>query len=249
MTAPLSDIAIVLCGVREPANVGSVCRAMKTMGMEKLFLAACPGYDEERLRSLAVHSEDVYERALRFESLGGALASLSFSAGFTRRLGEKRKRVTHDIESFSKSFAAKPAASLGLVFGSERSGLSDAELRLCSIAVHIPTSDACPSLNVAQAVQIACWELASALKQADQVLPSTFEARPAPRSSVEAEVGTLLEYLTSIGFFRKSDESHVGEFLGDLCARASLDEIELDYLCKLFKKAGTLSTAPDRRNE
>ena len=247
MAVSLSDTTIILCGVREPANVGSICRAMKTMGIGRLSLAACPDYDEERLRSLAVHAEDVYGQALRFESLDQALAGISLSAGFSRRLGEKRKRVSRDIEDFFTSLATGPVPSLGLVFGSERSGLSDAELRLCSVAVHIATFEACPSLNVAQAVQIACWELASAFRKAEPAEPSAFDALPAPRSSVEAEVGRLLEYLSSIGFFRKSDASHVGEFLRDICGRAMLDEFELDYFGKLFRKTGTLSTGPDRR--
>ena len=245
-TSP-SDTTIILCGVREPANVGSACRAMKAMGIGRLSLAACPEYDEDRLRSLAVHSEDIYEGARRFENLDEALEDISFSAGFTRRLGEKRKRVSHGIESFFASLATKPIPSLGLVFGSERSGLSDAELRLCSVAVHIPTSEACPSLNVAQAVQIACWELAAAFRNAGTIEPSVFDAHPAPRSRVETEITALLEYLISLGFFRKSDESHVGEFLRDVCERASLDEFELAYLGKLFRKTGTLSTGPAPR--
>ncbi|MCX7026114.1 MAG: RNA methyltransferase [Spirochaetes bacterium] len=247
MASSLSDIAIVLCGIREPGNVGSICRAMKTMGIGRLFLAACPDYDEARLRSMAVHSEDIYEKALRFKSLGEALAGFSFSAGFTRRLGERRKRVSRDVESFAAAFAERAPAPLGLVFGSERSGLSDAELKICTIAVHIPTSEACPSLNVAQAVQIACWELASALRRAEPANTRAFEAKPVQRSAIENEVSGLLSYLGSIGFFKKSDENHVGEFLRDICERAALDETELVYLGRLFRKTGTLSSGPDRR--
>jgi TrmH family RNA methyltransferase len=246
MALALTDIVIVLCGVREPGNVGAVCRAMKTMGIGRLILASCPAYDEERLRPMAVHSEDIYEKASRFESLDEALEGLAFSAGFSRRLGEKRKGRTHDLEDFAADLAEKPSAPLGLVFGNERSGLSDHELKACSIAVHIPTSAVCPSLNVAQAVQIACWEFASTLRKASPPAASVFEARPASRSRVETEVSELLLYLSSIGFFRKSDESHAREFLRDICERSSLDEAELAYLGKLFRKTGNLSSGPDR---
>jgi len=222
---------------------------MKAMGIEDLILASCPAYDEERLRLLAVHSEDVYERAIRFESLGEALGGLSFSAGFTRRLGEKRKRVTHDIEACVASLATRPSSPIGLIFGSERTGLSDAELGACSIAVHIPSSESCPSLNVAQAVQIACWELASALRRAGQSSTTAFEAMPAPRARIESELSGLLSYLTSIGFFRKHDESHVWAFLRDISERAALDETELGYLNRLFRKTGALATGPVRRKE
>lgn len=216
------------------------------MGFGRLVLAACPDYDEARLRSLAVHAEDVYESASRRADLGEALEGFSLSAGFTRRLGERRKRVTHDLEDFAATCAARPSAPIGLVFGNERCGLSDEELGLCSLAVHIPTSTVCPSLNVAQAVQIATWEFAKALRREESPAPYPLKAMPAPRRKVDSEVADLLAHLGSIGFFRKSDESHAGAFLRDLCERAALDEHELDYLGKLFRKTGALTDESDR---
>jgi tRNA/rRNA methyltransferase len=83
----LSRYAVVLCRAEEAGNVGSTCRAMKTMGLSRLVLAGCPAYDEERVRTMAVHAYDVYEAALRFPDLGAALGAFSVSAGFTRRRG------------------------------------------------------------------------------------------------------------------------------------------------------------------
>jgi tRNA/rRNA methyltransferase len=87
----LSRFAVVLCRAEESGNVGSACRAMKTMGVSRLVLAGCPDYDEDRVRMMAVHAFDVYERAERFPDLASALAGFSLSSGFTRRRGEKRK--------------------------------------------------------------------------------------------------------------------------------------------------------------
>ena len=65
-----SNISVVLCRVRESGNVGSICRAMKTMGIEKLLLADCPAYEEEKVHMMAVHAYDLYENAVRYPDAG-----------------------------------------------------------------------------------------------------------------------------------------------------------------------------------
>lgn len=238
---------------------------MKSMGFTDLRLAACPEHDAERALSLAVHAEDVYIGARRTSSLSEALEDTSISAGFTRRLGERRKGGSLSILGFASLAAGIDAGRLALVFGNERTGLTDEELALCSLAVSIPSSDACPSLNVAQAVQIACWETAKALGagffRAEAGLgekggiPSLAGGRkakggsgePAERAFLDAEIADLIAFLGSLGFFRRSDSSHVREFLRDLCERASASREESKYLSTLFRRAGSLSALRDRK--
>ena len=237
------DISIVLCGVRESGNVGSVCRAMKTMGFHKLVLAGCPPYEDDKVRLLAVHAYDVYENALRCATLEEALSASSLSAGFTRRKGEKRKGSSLPLRDFVRKETGRNGGHLCLVFGNEKSGLSDEELSCCSLAVHIPTSEDFPSLNVAQAVQIACFEFFSAGS------PGEGAPGPAPagREAIDGEVSRILEGLLKAGFFRKSDDSHVRNFLRDLCERAALGKSEVDYLGMLFRKATALASFPSQR--
>ncbi len=237
------DISVVLCGVRESGNVGSVCRAMKAMGFHRLVLAGCPPYEDDKVRTLAVHAYDVYENALRCATLREALAASSLSAGFTRRKGEKRKAVSLPLGDFVRKEAGRNNGHLYLVFGNEKSGLSDEELSCCSLAVHIPTSEDFPSLNVAQAVQIACFEFFSAES------PPACAAGPAQagREAIDGEVSRILEALLKAGFFRKSDDSHVRIFLRDLCERAALGKSEVDYLGMLFRKAAALASCPSQR--
>ena len=61
--ADLSGFAVVLCGAEEGGNVGSACRAMKTMGLSRLVLAGCPEFQADRVRMMAVHAFDVFESA------------------------------------------------------------------------------------------------------------------------------------------------------------------------------------------
>jgi tRNA/rRNA methyltransferase len=227
------------------------------MGVQRLLLAHCPEYEEGKVRMMAVHAWDLYEKAERFESLGEALADFSLSAGFSRRVGEKRKAVSLPLRTFAQSFVARTSASgisapLALVFGNEKDGLTDEELGLCSLAIHIPSSKAFPSLNVAQAVQLACYEFFIAAAEARPHARNSGPSEPASESParrrlVDAEVSAIIAALAERGFFRKSDDSHIRSFLRELCERSGAVPAEVDYLKKLFLKAAAL--APKDRTE
>jgi TrmH family RNA methyltransferase len=233
----LSGFAVVLCGAEESGNVGAACRAIKTMGLSRLVLAGCPDYDEDRVRMMAVHAFDVYEAAERFPSLASALAGFSLSAGFTRRRGQKRKAFSQTVEGFAALALNRPrggaeGGSVALVFGNERTGLTEAELSLCSLAVHIISSDAFPSLNLAQAVQIACYELRK------QALGGR-DGRPTPVSRSESDdaLARIAENLREIGFFKVTRDRDLSAFLRDTIERAAYTPGELRYFESIFRKA------------
>ncbi len=264
----LSRFVVVLCRADQAGNVGSACRAMKTMGFTRLYLADCPQYKELAVNTMAVHAADVYANAKRFPTLAAALEGAGISAGLTRRRGEKRKNFSIDLPEFAASALARPlgaqpvqpgdgkAASPGasspvdsaalsasddiaLVFGNEESGLSDAELNLCSLAVHISSSEIFPSLNLAQAVQVVCYELrrqAFALSSGGD-RPSYV---PAARSAVDASVERISERLAGLGFFKKNDGAQLRIFLRDMCERAALSPVELRYLENIIQKTASL---------
>jgi TrmH family RNA methyltransferase len=222
----------VLCRAEESGNVGSACRAMKTMGLSRLVLAGCPDYDEDRVRTMSVHAFDVYERAERFLDLASALAGFGLSCGFTRRRGERRKAFSQSAEDFAAFALARPAGTAALVFGNERTGLTEGELALCSLAAHIPSSEAFPSLNLAQAVQIACYELRK------QTLAGR-DGGPEPVSRAEADlaVGKMAAHLREIGFFKATRDKDLSDFLRDTVERAAYTPGELRRLESIFRKA------------
>jgi TrmH family RNA methyltransferase len=232
----LSRFYVVLCRAEEPGNVGSACRAMKTMGLSRLVLAACPDFDEGRVMTLAVHAVDLYQSARRVASLEEALAPSSLSAGFTRRRGERRKSFSVDAEGFARDAWRRPGGEVALVFGNERTGLSAEELDACSLAVHIPTSESFPSLNLAQAVQIACYELRRAALEG-----RTGSYEPVRRAEVDAAVSRIASRLGSLGFFRLNQGTELKEFLRDTVERAALSPSELRYLEAFVHKTAALA--------
>jgi TrmH family RNA methyltransferase len=256
----LSGFAVVLCRAEEGGNVGSACRAMKNMGLSRLVLAGCPDYDEDRVRMMSVHAFDVYERAERFPDLASALAGFSLSAGFTRRRGERRKAFSLSVEGFA-AFALKrprgdnsaavgaapeaigdgPTGAVALVFGNERTGLTEIELGLCSLAAHIPSSGIFPSLNLAQSVQVACYELRKQALEGRDGGPE-----PVSRSAAEESVSRIAEHLRGIGFFKVTRDRDLSAFLRDTIERAAYTPSELRYFESIFRKAAGMIRGADR---
>jgi tRNA/rRNA methyltransferase/tRNA (cytidine32/uridine32-2'-O)-methyltransferase len=153
--------------------------------------------------------------------------------------------------------AGGPAA---LVFGSERTGLEDAELDLCNIASHIPVSKAFPSLNLSHAVQIYAYELFLALGQGDGAgeagRSGKTPARPEPvkgewmplnRAQVEELGASITGTLAGLGFYRHPGRELQTRFLRDLISRAGLSGREGKYLADIFAKAARLGArVPDK---
>jgi len=233
----LSRYYVVLCRAEEAGNVGSACRAMKTMGLTRLVLAGCPDFDDSRVRMMAVHAADLYDGALRVPDLAAALAPSALSAGFTRRRGERRKSFSVDAEAFAREAWKRPGGDVALVFGNERTGLTEDELAACSLAVHIPTSEIFPSLNLAQAVQIACYEVRRAALGG-----RTGSYEPVRREEIDASVSRIAERLAALGFFRLNQGRELRELLRDTAERAALSPSELRYLEAFVHKMGSLAT-------
>lgn len=151
---------VVLVSPAGPLNVGSAARVMKNMGLTEMVLVAprCDRHDPEALR-MAVHGGDVLAAAREVATLPEALAGC-------RRIAVTLGRDTHapipvvSLREAMPWLAAGQAAAgqAAIVFGREDHGLTNAELKYAQVAIQIPTSDAYPSLNLAQAIGICCYE-------------------------------------------------------------------------------------------
>lgn len=229
----LARIRIVLVEPQDGANIGSVCRAMKTMDIHELAVIGDRVYDEDRVRTLAVHACDIYESHMRFPSLREALADSVLSVGATRRRGKNRKYFSLLPEQLAERIEATGAGTVSIVFGRETDGLTDAELALCHMGVRIPTSDEFPSLNLAQAVQIITYSLFRHLTPALGFGPITEER-------LAHAVLTIGESLESIGFYKGDEQPEVQRFFRDILARATLSEKEAARLEKMSIKIARL---------
>lgn len=185
-----SPMRVVLCGVRHPGNVGAAARAIKTMGLSDLVLVApeTPWRTEEA-RWLAHESEDLFDGARECGDLAGAVADCVLVVGTTSR---RRHRDLRFLDPEGAAALLREAANSGpvaIVFGSERTGLTNDELALCHHVARIPAAVVQPSLNLAQCVMLFAYEWHRA---ADAKRPA---ARRAPALARSASVEAMFVHL------------------------------------------------------
>lgn len=162
-------IRIVLVGTQHPGNIGSAARAIKTMGLSRLVLVdPCKPPSDGQATALAAGADDVLDAAPVLATLAEAVADCRLVLGCTAR---SRRVALDELSPRAAAATAIKAAADGdevaLVFGRERTGLSNDELQLCHAAVHIPANPDYSSLNLAAAVQVLAYELRLAILSGD----------------------------------------------------------------------------------
>ena len=152
----LPTIRIVLVETSHPGNIGSVARAMKTMGLARLALVRPQRFPCAEATAFAAGADDILYEATVHEDLDAALAGAGWVVGASAR---DRRRIDWPVlapSAFARETLARGAeAEVALVFGRERSGLSKEELERCHALMCIPTAPDYHSLNLAAAVQVA----------------------------------------------------------------------------------------------
>jgi len=223
----LDRIAVVLSHPSHPGNIGSAARAIKTMGFEDLRLVDAPPLTDDA-RALAAGALDVLERAARHASLGDALADCILAVGFTAR-GRGLSHECRPIRDLATQILdATRDGRVALVFGNETSGLSNAELGLCHAIGTIPANAAYSSLNLAAAVQVACYEVAVAASAHQPAEGSVHEA--ATVEDVEALHAHFESAMRESGYLDPQRPGRLMERLRRMFARARLERSEVKAL-------------------
>ncbi len=228
-TTDLERIEIILVEPQDGANIGSVCRAMKTMGITHLTIIGDRIYDEMRIKTLAVHAFDLYEGHLRFATLQEAIADSILVVGASRRRGKKRKYFSLLPEQLAQRVKNTGKGKISIVFGRESDGLTDEELNLCHMGVKIPSSETFGSLNLAQAVQVITYTLFRNVQDIKGFTPIT-------NSRIKEVSDTVTQSFDMIGYYKGQEKEEVHQFFTDIFARAMLSEKEAAKVEKLFRK-------------
>lgn len=158
LSPKLAGVRIVLVEPAGPLNVGAIARVMKNLGLHCLVLVnpQCDPLSPEA-RQMAVHAVDVLEAARTVATLPEALQECSRAIATTAR----SRAIPTNLESpkVALPWLLEEHVSSALIFGPEYRGLSNVELNYAQRFVHIHTNPEYPSLNLAQAVAICCYEL------------------------------------------------------------------------------------------
>ena len=224
----LDSIVVVLSRPSHPGNIGAAARAMKTMGLGHLRLVAPRRFPDPEAVALAAGGVDVLRGARVVPSLKDALDDCVLAVGFSARSRELSLPAATIRQCAPEVVAAAHGGTVALVFGNETSGLSNEELGHCQRFATIPSSEAYPSLNLAAAVQIACYEIALAL---GEDTPAAARAHaPATGEDLEALFAHLEASMVASGYLDPRRPGRLMERLRRLFGRARLERSEVKAL-------------------
>lgn len=131
-----NNIRVVLCQTSHPGNIGSAARAMKTMGLRHLYLVNPLHFPDPQATSLATGAADLLDSATVCTSLSEALTGCAIAIGMSAR----KRQISHELvnvrEAASRAAVIAAKQPIALVFGTEMSGLSNAELDCCQLLAY-----------------------------------------------------------------------------------------------------------------
>jgi tRNA/rRNA methyltransferase len=229
----LSSLRIVLVEPAGPLNVGSVARVMKNMGLKKLVIVnpKCE-IDGEEARKMAVHAADILETATQVDSIPAALVGCERAAATTSRERGTATSLLHPQECLPWLLEAPSA----LIFGPEDRGLSNEELKYAQQFIRIPSSEIYPSLNLAQAVAICCYELYQLAPVKQTQTPAPLPSQAAPLEQMEGYYQHLETVLLKIGYLHPHTAASRMEKFRILLNRAMPKETEIAMLRGILRQ-------------
>jgi len=225
---PLKNIRIVLTQPSHPGNIGATARAMKTMGLNSLYLVNPRHFPHADADARATGALDVLRQAQVCESLSDALRDCVLAVATSSRQRELKHEMKDARDVAHVMVASASQYPVALVFGNETSGLSNEEAGLCNLWAYVPTNPAYASLNLAAAVQIFVYELRMAVAQGG--VRDAAEFPPATNEQVEQLYRHFEQTMIATGFLDPANPKRLLPRLRRLLARARLERDEVSIL-------------------
>jgi len=223
-----NNIRIVLVNTSHPGNIGAAARAMKNMGLSKLYLVEPNRFPDADATARASGADDLLANATVCDSLAEAISGCSVVMGASARLRRLPWPLREPREAAAEIVSAAETAPVAIVFGREHSGLTNDELEQCNALVHIPCNEEYSSLNVAAAVQVISYELFLALR--DFAPEANDQLELAKADELERFYTHLEQTLIDIDFLDPENPRLLMRRLKRLFSRASLEQTEVNIL-------------------
>lgn len=234
----LDNIRIVLVNTSHPGNIGASARAMKTMGLDQLYLVQPQDYPSAEATARASGADDLLARALVCADLDQALAGCRWVVGASARLRKITVPPLLPRDCARQARGESEQGTVALLFGREQSGLSNEELDRCHALVHIPTNPEYGSLNLAMAVQVLAYEVRMA--HLENWAPPTDIGEQTPLAAVdevERFYAHLEETLLELDFLNPDNPRQLMRRLRRLFGRVRLDQNEVNILRGILSAA------------
>lgn len=229
--ADFCRFAVVLVRPDSPENIGLAARGMANTGFADLRLVGLERLEPPAWRT-AIHAETIIEAARFFPSLEEAVADREVVLGSTARVRHDFPLIPLD-EAVTRIGEYPETSRVGLVFGNERTGLTQDELGRVNVRFHIPQAARQPSYNLGVAVTLTLHAIA-------------FRGGPPPAlrrdlpldHAAQAEAGRRFrDMLDSLGFMHDTNRDFIAEKVEDIFFRMALTAKDRDVILAMFRKA------------
>jgi tRNA/rRNA methyltransferase len=227
--SPLDNVRIVLSHTSHPGNIGATARAMKTMGLSKLYLINPKSFPSKEADIRASNARDILEMACVCTELDEAIGDTFLAAALTARprdLPHPTRNARQVAVEFIQHATHRPVA---LLFGRESAGLTASEISRCQLTVQIPANPAYSSLNLAAAVQIMAYELRMVLEESTTYAVSRLPEL-ASLDEIEGFHHHLEQVMINSGFLDPKQPKRLMRRMRRLFARTRLEKEEVNIL-------------------
>lgn len=225
----LESVRIILIATTHPGNIGSAARAMKTMGLSRLYLVTPKSFPDLKAWEMAAGADDVLEHCVVTDSLDEALR------GCQLILATSARPRGIALPGYTPSEAAEMVCKkpddteVAILFGREHAGLTNDELLKSHCHIHIPSNPEYGSLNLAQAVQIIAYELRMNLLSPSAEVELRPD-KPATADEIEQFYTHLTDVMIAIDFLKPSNPRRLQQRIRRLFNRAGLEHMEVNIL-------------------
>lgn len=229
----LEKVRIVLVNTTHPGNIGAAARAMKTMGLSELVLVQPQQFPHGLATGMASNADDLLTKAKVVPTLQEALKGCGLVLGTSARIRSLSWRLLTPEEAATEALAHTQTADVAIVFGREKSGLTNEELQQCHAHICIPANEEYNVLNLAQAVQIICYEFRKTLLR-NETLPDYREPL-ASHDEVQRLYSHMQLVLEKLQFYDPANAKQLMPRLKRMFSRIKLEKREISILRGAFK--------------
>jgi len=231
---PLQAIRVVLIQPSHPGNIGGTARALKNMGLRRLYLVAPANHRSAEATARAADAVDVLASATVCATLDEAIGDCHFVVGTTARNRRIEWPMLDPREGAEMLLEHAQRGPVAVLFGQERSGLKNDELDRCHRVMYIPSSPEYPALNLVCAVQVVAYEMYRRGIEGISTVPPTDP--PVAQTEMDHFYRHLEEVLIEISFLDPTNPRLLRRRLRRFFNRAQPDQNEMNILRGVLKQ-------------